>query len=108
MVEDKSLVAVALGLAGPVGVLWVGSQVASAQTGQRPNVLIFVTDDQRHENTMWVMPKTRRYFERGGVNYTKARGDAPLLPVRTTILTGRTHTTPASTGMGRQGREPPT
>ena len=56
--RTKSLVAVALSLAGSVGVLWVGSQVASAQTGQRPNVLIFVTDDQRYENTMWVMPKT--------------------------------------------------
>jgi arylsulfatase A-like enzyme len=88
--RTKSLVAVALSLAGSVGVLWVGSQVASAQTSQRPNVLIFVTDDQRYENTMWVMPKTRRYFERGGVKYTNAFAVTPLCcPSRSTILTGR-------------------
>ena len=71
-------------------VLSIGAQVASAQTDERPNVLIFVTDDQRAANTMWVMPKTSRYFQRQGVRYPNAFAVTPLCcPSRATILTGR-------------------
>jgi arylsulfatase A-like enzyme len=63
---------------------------ASAQADERPNILIFVTDDQRAAGTMWVMPKTRRYFGEGGTHYPNAFAVTPLCcPSRATILTGR-------------------
>jgi arylsulfatase A-like enzyme len=72
----------------------VGAVIASLgrseQASAAPNVLIIVTDDQRAADTMWVMPKTRRYFERGGVKYTNGFAVTPLCcPSRATILTGR-------------------
>jgi arylsulfatase A-like enzyme len=61
---------------------------AHAQSGTRPNVLIIVTDDQR-ARTMRVMPKTRRWFARGGRRYPHAFVTTPLCcPSRTSILTG--------------------
>ena len=84
------LLAFALILAASADVLSTGAQVASAQADQRPNVLVFVTDDQRAMNTMWVMPKTKRYFQRAGVSYPNAFAVTPLCcPSRATILTGR-------------------
>ncbi len=77
-------------LAGLDYFLPASTEIASAQTGQPPNVLIFVTDDQRATETMWVMPKTRRYFQAGGVRYPNAFAVTPLCcPSRATILTGR-------------------
>jgi arylsulfatase A-like enzyme len=73
-----------------LGVLGAGAQAAQAQSDERPNVLIIVTDDQRAANTMWVMPKTRRYFQRQGVRYPNGFAVTPLCcPSRSTILTGR-------------------
>ncbi len=55
-----------------------------------PNVLIIVTDDQRAGETLSVMPKTRHYFEGGGVKYSNGFSVTPLCcPSRSTILTGR-------------------
>ena len=55
----------------------------------RPNILIIVTDDQR-AGTLRSMPKTRRWFKRGGKNYTQAYATTPLCcPSRASILTGR-------------------
>jgi arylsulfatase A-like enzyme len=63
----------------------------SAEAQRRaPNILIFVTDDQRATETLSVMPRTRRYFRRQGTQYTNAFATTPLCcPSRTTILTGR-------------------
>jgi arylsulfatase A-like enzyme len=84
------LLAVAFVLAGWECFLPSGEQVASAQTNRRPNVLIFVTDDQRATDTLRVMPETRRYFQRQGVRYPNAFAVTPLCcPSRATILTGR-------------------
>lgn len=95
-----AFLAVALVVGGGY-VLSTGAQLASAQTDRRPNVLIFVTDDQRATNTMWVMPKTSRYFRRQGVSYPNAFAVTPLCcPSRATILTGRyAH----NTGVRRNG-----
>jgi arylsulfatase A-like enzyme len=55
--------------------------------GERPNVLIVVTDDQR--GGMWVMPQTRRWFEDGGRRYANAFATTPLCcPSRASIMTG--------------------
>jgi len=90
MSQARAALVVALILVGVGCFLPTGPQVAAAQTGQPPNVLIFVTDDQRATETMWVMPKTRRYFEHGGAQYPNAFAVTPLCcPSRATIFTGR-------------------
>jgi arylsulfatase A-like enzyme len=68
----------------------LGASPAFAQSTNRPNVLIIVTDDQRATGTMQVMPATRRLFQKGGVRYPNAFAVTPLCcPSRATILTGR-------------------
>jgi arylsulfatase A-like enzyme len=53
-----------------------------------PNILIIVTDDQRH-NTLSVMPKTKRWFVDGGRRYTHAVAVNPVCcPSRASIFTG--------------------
>jgi arylsulfatase A-like enzyme len=60
-----------------------------AHGGGRPNFLIIVTDDQRAD-MLTGMPKTRRWFERGGTRFTGAFATTPLCcPSRATIFTGR-------------------
>jgi arylsulfatase A-like enzyme len=52
--------------------------------------LIFVTDDQRGERTLSVMPQTRRFFARGGTLFANAFATTPLCcPSRASILSGR-------------------
>lgn len=54
-----------------------------------PNVLVFVTDDQRFD-TMDVMPSVGKWFGDGGTEYTNAFATTPLCcPSRASILTGR-------------------
>jgi arylsulfatase A-like enzyme len=88
--RSRALLTFTFVLAAAGFVLSIGAQVASGQTERPPNVLIFVTDDQRATNTMWVMPETRRYFQRQGVRFPNAFAVTPLCcPSRATILTGR-------------------
>jgi arylsulfatase A-like enzyme len=56
----------------------------------RPNILLIVTDDQRPEETLAVMRKTRRWLELTGVRYVNAFVTTPLCcPSRGSILTGQ-------------------
>jgi arylsulfatase A-like enzyme len=62
----------------------------AARRGRRPNVLIFVTDDQRSGDTMEVMPATRRLFKKQGTSFRHAFATTPLCcPSRASIMTGR-------------------
>jgi arylsulfatase A-like enzyme len=68
----------------------VAAIVAPAVMAGPPNVLIIVTDDQRAADTLSVMPKTRRYFQRQGVEYPNGFAVTPLCcPSRSTIFSGR-------------------
>jgi arylsulfatase A-like enzyme len=68
---------------------WGANESVAAVAGRRPNVLVIVTDDQR-VGTMKVMRKTRRYFRRQGVTYSRAYAPTPICcPARATIFTGR-------------------
>ncbi len=68
----------------------VAGSAASSQEITRPNVLIIVTDDQRANDTMRVMPKTKRHFARHGVKFVNAVATTPVCcPARASIFTGR-------------------
>ena len=55
----------------------------------RPNVLVIVTDDQPL-GTLAVMPKTRRWFARGGVRFPNTFATTPVCcPSRSSIMTGQ-------------------
>jgi arylsulfatase A-like enzyme len=59
----------------------------AAQADARPNVLIFITDDQRRR--LGAMPETRRYFKQQGRAFTRAFATTPLCcPSRASIMTG--------------------
>jgi arylsulfatase A-like enzyme len=54
-----------------------------------PNVLLFVTDDQRVD-TLSVMPQTRRWFRAGGTQFKPGFVTTPLCcPSRASIMSGR-------------------
>ncbi|HJR44804.1 MAG TPA: sulfatase [Actinomycetota bacterium] len=56
----------------------------------RPNVLLIVTDDQRLDGTMAVLPTVREWFGAGGTEFTNAYVTTPLCcPSRASIMTGR-------------------
>ena len=59
--------------------------------GNRPNILLIVTDDQRMAtDTMMVMPKTTALFEDQGTNFPNGYVTTPLCcPSRSTIHSGR-------------------
>ena len=57
---------------------------------RRPNILLIVTDDQRAEGTLDVMPKTRYWFEQGGTRFSNGFATTTLCcPGRGSIFTGR-------------------
>ncbi|MGH2945343.1 MAG: sulfatase-like hydrolase/transferase [Solirubrobacteraceae bacterium] len=62
----------------------------SAAASQRPNVLVIMTDDQRSEGTMGVMPRTSQWFGRRGVEYTNGVVTAPqCCPSRASTFSGQ-------------------
>ncbi|MFN2388377.1 MAG: sulfatase [Actinomycetota bacterium] len=65
-----------------------GRGLAAGGDPARPNVLVIVTDDQR-VGTFQTMPRTRRWFRRGGTTYDNAYATTPLCcPSRASIFTG--------------------
>jgi len=76
----------AVALAG--GQATTDTEVAAADTTP-PNVLFIVTDDQRLDGTMVMMPQTRQWFEQGGTFFPQAVATTPLCcPSRSGIFTG--------------------
>lgn len=55
-----------------------------------PNVLIVMTDDQRAQGTMQVLPRTRAWLEANGVTFSNAYSTTPLCcPARASVFSGR-------------------
>ncbi len=70
----------------------------------RPNVVLVVTDDQRHDS-LWAMPNVRRVIAGHGVGFRRAFVSNPeCCPSRVTLLTGGySHTTGIYTNAGPYG-----
>ncbi len=64
---------------------------ASAQVDEGPpNLLVVMTDDQRAQGTMAVMPETRQKIGRQGTTYLNAHATTPkCCPSRASFFTGR-------------------
>jgi arylsulfatase A-like enzyme len=59
-------------------------------SGDRPNVMIILTDDQRSDQTFDVMPKTRSWLIEGGTRFPNGYVTTPLCcPARSTLMSGR-------------------
>lgn len=57
---------------------------------RRPNVLVVVTDDQRANGTLKVMPAVGEIFRAGGTRFPNAYSTTPLCcPARASIMTGQ-------------------
>ena len=68
--------------------------------GERPSVLLIVTDDQRWD-TLWSMPQVRRLLVDRGITFANSFVSSPLCcPSRASILTGAY---PHTTGVYTQG-----
>lgn len=65
-------------------------QAPPAQGNHPPNIVLIVTDDQREQGTLDVMPKTRFWFEQGGTRFSHGFATTTLCcPGRGSIFTGR-------------------
>ena len=83
-----------LALVGAVGltVAPVATQasVKAEVAGARPNLVVFMTDDQRNADTLDVMPQTMRYFGAEGTVFPNGFASTPLCcPSRSTTFSGR-------------------
>jgi N-acetylglucosamine-6-sulfatase len=74
-----------------------------ADTSERPDILLILTDDQRYD-TLWAMPTVRR-LQAKGVTFRNAIATNPLCcPSRASILTGNySHTTGVMSNRGAHG-----
>jgi arylsulfatase A-like enzyme len=84
------------GIAVGVAVLAAVAAVATATLASgggsepRPNILVILTDDQRADGTLDVMPVTRQWFQEGGTEFTRAFVTTPeCCPSRSSIFSGR-------------------
>ena len=82
-------------------VLLAMPNIGRAQTPERPNILVIVTDDQR-PGTFGTMPDLRSWLGRGGTEYENGYASTPLCcPARASIMTGRyahNHAVTSNTG----------
>lgn len=76
-------------LFGPACTMATGPNAGNGATVERPNVLIFVTDDQA-VGSLRGMRAVRKYFVKEGLKFTQAYATTPLCcPARASIFTGR-------------------
>jgi arylsulfatase A-like enzyme len=55
-----------------------------------PNVLVFMTDDQRGRGALDAMPSVREWFVQGGRRFPRAIATTPVCcPSRASVFTGR-------------------
>lgn len=82
-----SAAALAVGL---TSALTGGDGRPAAAAASRPNLVVFLTDDQRATDTLQVMPQTRSLFAAGGTTFVNAFDATPLCcPARAALYSGR-------------------
>lgn len=82
-------VAAALALTATAAIVAAPDAAAVRAEAQRPNVLVVITDDQRFDGTLDVMPHTEDWLGRGGTTFTHAFATTPLCcPSRASVMTG--------------------
>ena len=75
-------------LAAALTLLALAAPAAAAEVGP-PNLLVVMTDDQRADGTMAVMPETRRRIGRQGPTFSEAHVTTPkCCPSRASFFTG--------------------
>ena len=75
----------------PLSLLLLPALAAPAPAAEpdRPNLLVIMTDDQRADGTLAVMPQTRRKIGRQGTTYLEAHATTPkCCPSRASFFTG--------------------
>jgi arylsulfatase A-like enzyme len=71
------------------GLLGVAASAVADGPDHRPNVILFLTDDQRWD-TLQYMPAVQRLLVERGVTFSNAFATTPLcMPSRASLLTGR-------------------
>ena len=79
-----------LGALGALIGFWALPAAGAGAREPRPNVLLIVTDDQRADGTMGVMPDTRKLFRKRGTKLSNAVATTPTCcPSRASIMSGR-------------------
>jgi arylsulfatase A-like enzyme len=77
-------------LAAVAAVLTEAPSPPPARAQGQPNILVIMTDDQRPQDTLGVMRKTRKWLVRSGVKYPNAFVTTPLCcPARASLLSGQ-------------------
>ncbi len=75
-------------LSAVISLLALAAPAAAAT--ERPNLLVVMTDDQRADGTLTVMPETRRRIARQGTTFIEAHATTPkCCPSRASFFTGR-------------------
>jgi N-acetylglucosamine-6-sulfatase len=88
MKADRAVTRACLFLLG-CGLLGVAASAVADGPDQRPNVILFLTDDQRWD-TLQYMPAVQRLLVDRGVTFSNAFATTPLcMPSRASLLTGR-------------------
>ncbi|MGH2686784.1 MAG: sulfatase-like hydrolase/transferase, partial [Actinomycetota bacterium] len=90
IVKSKSRILLAFSLVAASSAAGLRQPTHAAQFGERPNILVIVTDDQRGLDTMEWMPKTVGWFGAEGTRFPNAYATTPICcPSRATIFSGR-------------------
>ena len=72
-----------------LGALALLALPAAAVAAEKPNLLVIITDDQRAQGTMEVMPATRHKIGGQGITFTNAHATTPkCCPSRASFFTG--------------------
>ena len=80
----------ALGLVAGAACTQPGSSGPEDRDDRPPNILVIMTDDQPVMDTLAVMPRTRRWFGRGGTTFSQAYATTPLCcPSRASFFSGQ-------------------
>jgi arylsulfatase A-like enzyme len=106
--RTRKLLGLALATFVLAGATLAALAVSSGGATPPPNILFIVTDDQRADGTMDVMPQTLQWFANGGTTFPNAYATTTsCCPSRASIFTGKyTHNHNVRTNDASQNMDP--